>query len=54
MNEIGFDFTFYWRNETPFNEPCLILHDMLIDYGLVGINQHIYLFYGFNFHTKQN
>ena len=44
-----FDFTFCWRKETPFNEPCLVLHDMLIDHGLVGINQHIYLFYDFNY-----
>ena len=47
--EIGFDYTFYWRNETPLNEPYLVLDDMLIDHGLVGINHHIYLFYVFNY-----
>jgi len=49
LNELGFDFTFYWRNETPLNEPCLVLDDMILDHGLVGINHHIYLLYDFNY-----
>jgi ABC-type bacteriocin/lantibiotic exporter with double-glycine peptidase domain len=49
LTEMGFDYIFYWRNETPLNEPWLVLDDMKKDHGLVGINQHIYLFYDFNY-----
>jgi len=49
LNDMGFDFTFYWKTETPLNEPCMFLDDMLLDPGLVGINHHIYLLYDFNY-----
>ena len=49
LNEMGFDYIYYWRNETPLNEPCLVLDNMIKDHGLVGINHHMYLFYDFNY-----
>ena len=47
--EMGFDYIFYWRNETPLNEPGVVLDDMKKNHGLVGINHHIYLYYDFNY-----
>ena len=47
--EMGFDYIFYWRNETPLNEPWIVLDEMKKDHGLVGINHHIYLFYDFDY-----
>lgn len=49
LNEMGYDYFFYWRNETPLNEPWLVLDDMKKDHGLVGIDHHIYLFFDFNY-----
>jgi len=49
LTEMGFDYISYWRNETPLNEPGLVLDDMKKDHRLVGINQHMYLFSGFNY-----
>lgn len=39
----GFDYDFYWHNETPFNEPDMLLRDMDENNGILGINHHIYL-----------
>ena len=47
--EIGFNYVFYWRNETPLNEPELVLDDMKKDHGLIGIKHHSYLFYDFKY-----
>jgi len=49
LTEMGFDYISYWRNETPLNEPWLVLDDMKKDHGLVGINHHMYLFSDFNY-----
>jgi len=49
--EMGFEYLFYWRNETPLNEPWLVLDDMKKDHGLVGINNHLYLLNDFNYPT---
>ena len=49
LNEMGYDFWFYWRNETPLNEPWLVLDDMKQDHGLVGIDCHMYLFSDFDY-----
>nr|MBI4156438.1 hypothetical protein [Candidatus Woesearchaeota archaeon] len=47
----GFDYDFYWWNETPFNEPESILEDMKKNqnHGLVGIKDHLHLFYDFKY-----
>jgi len=45
----GFDYNFYWRNETPLNEPELVLDEMKKDHGLIGIKHHSYLFYDFKY-----
>lgn len=49
--ERGFNYEFYWRNETPFNEPELILEDIEREknHGLVGIKDHVFLFYNFKY-----
>ena len=47
--EFGFDYTFYWKDETPFNEPESVLEDMRKDHGLVGIDNHSYVFYDFKY-----
>jgi len=44
----GFNYDFYWYNETPFNEPDMILRDMQDNDGIIGIGQHTYLMAGFN------
>lgn len=47
----GFNYEFYWRNTTPFNEPDLVLEDMKNDnnHGLIGIKDHCFLFYDFKY-----
>ena len=49
LSEMGFDYKFYWRNETPIDEPWLVLEDMKKYHGLVGINHHMFLFSDFNY-----
>lgn len=39
----GFEYSHYWHNETPFNEPDMVLSDMHDNDGLVGIGSHVYL-----------
>ena len=39
----GFEYHFYWHNETPFNEPDMVLADMHHNDGIIGINSHAYL-----------
>lgn len=51
--ETGFNYVFYWRNETPLNEPELVLDDMKKEHGLVGIKNHSYLFYDFKYPKVQ-
>lgn len=46
MKELGFDYEFYWYNETPFNEPDELLKEMK-KAGIVGINNHVYLMCNF-------
>ena len=49
--DMGFNYVFYWENETPFNEPELVLEDMKRErgHGLVGIKDHSFLFYDFKY-----
>ncbi len=44
----GFEYFFYWYNETPFNEPDELLRDMNKYEGIIGIKSHIYLLKNFN------
>lgn len=39
-----FDYSFYWYDETPFNEPDTLLKEMNQHHGLIGIKNHVYLF----------
>lgn len=49
--ESGFNYLFYWRNETPFNEPELLLEDMKKEknHGLIGIKNHSYVLSDFKY-----
>lgn len=47
FREQGFEYHFYWHNETPFNEPDSVLREMDKNYGVVGIDTHTYLLRSF-------
>jgi hypothetical protein len=38
-----FNYEFYLHDETPFNEPDMLLKEMNQYHGIVGINHHVYL-----------
>lgn len=42
MNNHGFDYNFYWWNETPLGDPSLLLEDISNNEGFVGIGNHVY------------
>ncbi len=44
----GFQYNFYWYNETPFNEPDTLLGRMGKYDGIIGVNTHVYLLKGFH------
>ena len=48
MNAKGFDYRFYWHDETPFNEPDVLLGEMDSHSGFVAIDNHTYLLLGFS------
>ena len=39
----GFEYYFYYYNQTPFNEPDIVLRDMNNNHGIIGINSHAYI-----------
>ena len=43
MERENFDYTFFKYNETPFNEPDMLLRDMNSNHGIIGINSHVFL-----------
>jgi hypothetical protein len=42
MREKGFEYNFYWWNQTPFNEPDSLLVEIAENQGFVGIEEHAY------------
>ena len=38
----GFDYNFYWWNETPFNEPYSVLKEISNNEGFIGLGDHAY------------
>ncbi len=42
MEGKGFDYKFYWYNETPLNEPALLLEEISIGSGFIGLGIHTY------------
>lgn len=42
MKLVGFDYNFYWWNQTPFNEPGSILEDISKNEGFLGLKNHTY------------
>jgi hypothetical protein len=49
LNEQGYDYSFYWWNETPFNEPDSLLEEIMSNDGFVGIGKHVKLVVGFEY-----
>lgn len=47
MNTKGFEYNFYLRNTTPFNEPDMVLKEMENNFGMIGINNHTYFLKNF-------
>ena len=39
----GFQYSYFWHNQTPFHEPDMLLEDMSRHHGIVGIKHHVYL-----------
>jgi len=48
LNNKGFYYNAYWKNETPFNEPEIVLEEMIKYDGFIGIGNHVYLVNEFN------
>jgi hypothetical protein len=44
----GFEYSFFWKDETPFNEPDELLKRMSKYNGIMGIKNHVYLVKNFN------
>lgn len=45
--ERNLNYIYYPHNATPFNEPELVLEEMKLNYGFVGVNSHVYLLQDF-------
>lgn len=45
----GFQYIDFHHNETPFNEPDMLLEEMKENHGVVGINSHAYLLNNFDY-----
>jgi ABC-type bacteriocin/lantibiotic exporter with double-glycine peptidase domain len=43
MRKIGFDYSFYWNNTTPFNEPDTLIGEIIQNEGFIGLNSHAFL-----------
>lgn len=43
LGNLGFNYNFYWYDETPFNEPDILLYEMQQKNGIIGIKTHVYL-----------
>lgn len=43
LTKHNLDYSFYWLNETPFNEPDIVLQEMSQYSGFLGIDTHVYL-----------
>ncbi len=43
LREKGFNYEFYWWNQTPFNEPDTLLKEIYENKGFIGIGNHAYL-----------
>lgn len=41
MKSEGFNYEFYWWNETPFNEPYSLIKEIEINDGFIGIGNHV-------------
>ena len=39
----GFEYLFYWHDETPFNERDTVLEEMRANNGIIGVGKHVYL-----------
>lgn len=48
LKRFEYEYNYYARNKTPFNEPSLILKEIYENEGFVGVNNHIYLLAEFN------
>lgn len=44
INGRGLEYEYYWWNETPFNEPDMLLKNMNSNSGFIGVKGHVYLF----------
>lgn len=42
LNLNGLEYNFYWWNQTPLNEPDLLLREIAKNEGFVGIGDHAY------------
>jgi hypothetical protein len=42
MRKKGFEYKFYWYNQTPLNEPSLLLEDISRSDGFIGLGLHTY------------
>jgi len=42
LGKNGLEYSFYWWNETPFNEPYSILKEISDNDGFVGLEDHAY------------
>ena len=45
----GFDYKFYWHNETPFNEPDSLLEEICANDGFIGMGKHAYRVLAFTY-----
>ncbi len=43
----GFEYQFYWHDETPFNERDEVLDEMRRSNGIIGVKSHVYLLLDF-------
>jgi len=42
MKKNGFEYTFYWWNQTPLNEPDSLLKEISEHQGFIGLKNHAY------------
>lgn len=42
LRDKGFNYNFYWWNQTPLNEPDSLLFEIADNQGFIGIKNHVY------------
>ena len=42
LKDKGFNYEFYWWNQTPFHEPDSLLKEISENQGFIGIEDHLY------------